>query len=113
MLKSLKGLAFQALFLIFNVNKKVMKRGRPAEIKSEEPPRKFVRTYKYSDGIRTEWTYDLDKYPNGPIKVEVFYPKNYDDMEEEELPKSKRKYLNPYNGKKVAYARARALGIID
>jgi hypothetical protein len=90
-----------------------MKRGRPpVETTTEEAPRKFVRTYKSSDGCKEEWTYDLDKSPNGPIKVEVFYPKNYDEIKEEELPKSKQKYLNPYTGKRVNYQRAKQLGII-
>jgi hypothetical protein len=89
-----------------------MKRGRPAEVKSDEPVKKFVRTYKYPDGCRSEWTYDLDKSPGGPIKVEMFYPKDYDELKEEDLPKSKQKYLNPYTGKKVNYQRAKQLGLI-
>ena len=33
---------------------------------------KFTRTYEDEDTIET-WTYDLDKFPNGPISVEIKY----------------------------------------
>lgn len=90
------------------------KRGRPAsEPTTEEAPRKFIREYKQDDGCSQKWHYDLDKSPNGPIMVEMFYPKEYFNEEiEENLPKTKRKYLNPTNGKMVAYTRAKELGII-
>jgi hypothetical protein len=52
---------------------------------------------------------------NGPINVEIFYPNNYVSFEEEEekLPASKRKYLNPHNGKLVGHFRAKQLGLIN
>lgn len=52
-------------------------RGRPPKVIIEELPRKFVRTVKYSDRTYSEWHYDLDKYPNGPYLVEMFYPEDY------------------------------------
>jgi hypothetical protein len=33
---------------------------------------KFTRVYEDEDTIET-WTYDLDKFPNGPISVEIKY----------------------------------------
>jgi hypothetical protein len=33
---------------------------------------KFTRIYEDEDTIET-WTYDLDKFPNGPISVEIKY----------------------------------------
>ena len=52
---------------------------------------------------------------NGPIKVDISYPNAYVSFEEEEekLPASKRKYLNPNNGKLVGYFRAKQLGLIS
>jgi hypothetical protein len=79
---------------------------------------KFTREYKDYTGCRTVWTYDLKKNPHGPLNVEKFYPKDYNsemevDETNENLPKTKRKYLNPENGKLVAYTRAKVLGLID
>ena len=65
-------------------------RGRPPKVIIEDLPRKFTREYKYSDGASSKWHYDLDKNPNGPLMVEMFYP------EEEIVEKKKKKK----NGKK-------------
>ena len=89
------------------------KKGRPTEKPVEPPSRKFIREYKYEDGSSQKWHYNLDKSPNGPIMVEMFYPEGYFPRDRNEnLPKTKRKYLNPTNGKMVAYTRAKELGII-
>lgn len=94
-----------------------MAKGRPVEQTADSQPRKFIREHKQDDGCSQKWHYDLDKSPNGPIMVEMFYPKGWfkdeiDETENEKLPKTKRKYLNPANGKMVAYTRAKELGII-
>ena len=91
------------------------KRGRPPSINSEEQPTKFTREITYSDGVKQFWTYDLEKRKNGPTKVEITYPTNYSTFEEEQeqIPASKRKYLNPHTGKWVAYGRAKQLGLTD
>lgn len=91
------------------------KRGRPASINPEEQATKFTREIVHSDGVKQFWTYDLEKRPNGPIKVEITYPTNYSTFEEEQeqIPLSKRKYLNPHTGKWVAYGRAKQLGLIN
>jgi len=93
-------------------------KGRPPKLIIEDLPRKFVREYKFRDSTSQKWHYDLDRNPSGnPIEVEMFYPENYFDDEiieiaNDKLPKTKRKYLNPANGKMVAYSRAKELGII-
>ena len=79
---------------------------------------KFNREYNYHTGKRIVWSYDPKKNLNGPHSVEIFYPKGYDDKTEgdptdESIPKTKRKYINPKNGKLVAYTRAKELGLID
>jgi len=79
--------------------------------------RKFTREYVDHTGRRSVWTYDLNKFPNGPIKTEHFTPKSLDQPDEddptnESIPKTKRKYLNPENGKLVGYTRAVQLGLI-
>jgi hypothetical protein len=91
------------------------KRGRPIETKPEEQSTKFIREYISSDKVKQVWTYDLSKFKRGPISVDIYYPSNYVSLEEEEekLPISKRKYLNPNNGKWVAYQRACVLGLIE
>jgi len=91
-----------------------MARGRPVEQIVEAPPRKFTREFKSYNDSSQKWHYDLDKNPNGPFMVEVFYSDNYvcDVDDDESLPKTKRKYFNPKNGKMVAYTRAKELKII-
>ena len=64
-------------------------KGRPPKLIIEDLPRKFVRTFRYKDRSYSEWHYDLDKSPNGPLLVEIFYPDDYFD--EEEKPKKQKK----------------------
>jgi hypothetical protein len=48
------------------------KRGRPAAIIQEEAPRKYTRVYEDEYAIET-WTFDIDKFRNGPIQVDIKY----------------------------------------
>jgi len=48
------------------------RRGRPAAIIQEEAPRKYTRIYEDEYAIET-WTFDIDKFRNGPILVEIKY----------------------------------------
>ena len=95
-----------------------MAKGRPVEQTAESQPKQFIREFKFADGVIQKWHYDLDRNPNGnPIEVEMIYPQGFfedeiDEVENDKLPKTKRKYLNPANGKMVAYTRAKELGII-
>lgn len=66
-------------------------RGRPSKIIIEELPRKFIRTFRYRDSSYSEWHYDLDVNPNGPILVEMFYPEFFFDDEEKKKPRNRRK----------------------
>ena len=94
-------------------------RGRPKE-NTKPLEGKYKRVYNDEDGTKTVWHYDTDRTTRGPVKVEISYPKDYDFRtlderlhdENKELPKTKRKYLNPANDKLVGYTRARALGLI-
>lgn len=115
----------------------IKRRGRPkgavgktkSEIKSErdsiftDTPKQGPRKYKqeYFDivtKIKTIWYYDLDKFDRGPFKTETIYPDNYVDPASDEaasnalLPITKRTWLNPANGKYVAYGRAVQLGLV-
>jgi len=92
-----------------------MKRGRPSSPIIVEPSKKFTHVVKYDDGIVVTWTYNYNKFTNGPVQVDITYPKDYKDLEEiqENLPKTQRTYLNPKNGKTVGYGRAKQLGLID
>jgi hypothetical protein len=48
------------------------RRGRPAAIIQEEAPRKYTRIYEDEYAIET-WTFDIDKFRNGPISVDIKY----------------------------------------
>jgi hypothetical protein len=48
------------------------RRGRPATIIQEEAPRKYTRVYEDEYAIET-WSFDLDKFRNGPISVDIKY----------------------------------------
>jgi hypothetical protein len=79
---------------------------------------KFSREYVDSDGVKSIWKYDLEKYPNGPIEINNTYPQNSKHrnqiLEEEnaKLPLTKRKFNNPASGKEVSYQRAKQLGLV-
>ena len=51
-------------------------RGRPSSIIPPQP-QQFTREYIDSDEIKTIWTYDLKINKNGPISVDIIYPKDY------------------------------------
>lgn len=88
---------------------------RPSFFVATEQPKKFQRVYE-EDGIVSTWTYDLDIFPNGPIDVTNDYPEGYVhpnfDEENDKLPITQQKFLNPANGKMVAYGRAKQLKLI-
>jgi len=88
-------------------------RGRPP-IDDSPPPRQFTRKFTEEDGSVATWYYDLDKFSNGPIKVEITAPVIKETWEEQNAKKSKtqRKYFNPENKKWIGYGRAKQLGII-
>ena len=79
---------------------------------------KFIREYTNDDNTTEIWLYDTDITPNGPINVDIKYPKNYispeDKLKKDErnLPMSKRTFLNQETGKFISYSRAKQLGII-
>ncbi len=39
---------------------------------------KFQREFKNADGTTSTWFYDYKKFPNGPYRVEIGYPKDTD-----------------------------------
>ena len=100
-------------------------RGRPSIDKDQQQIDQFkaniyTKDFKNADGTTDRWYYNLNKYPNGPYKTECdIYnkepmPENKQVViSQESLPKTKRQYINPNNGKLVGYTRARMLGLID
>lgn len=74
--------------------------------------------YKNSDGTTDIWKYDPNLNDRGPYEVEIIYPKNYKspldllENSNDNLPLTKRKYINPANGKLVSYQRAKTLNLI-
>lgn len=94
------------------------RRGRPPIPHIEDKPRQFIRTYKNDDGTIETWSYDLDKRLNGPLEVNIEYPKDWKSPldiigeDQRNLPITKRTFLNQSTGKFVSYQRAKQLGII-
>jgi hypothetical protein len=82
-------------------------------------PKQFTREFTDKDGVKRVWYYDTERFGFNPWKVEMEYPEGYEGEEEvamednENLPKTKKKYMNPANGKMVGYTRARMLGLIS
>ena len=81
--------------------------------------KKMVKVFKDEEtGIVTTYTYAGNSIVNGILKAEFEYPKGYLDQfskkqkRQDNLPKTKRLYLNPATGNEVSYARARALGLL-
>lgn len=80
---------------------------------------KLVSVFKCDiTGITTTYTYRGKSIVSGIEKAEFDYPKGYleqfakEQKRADNLPKTKKLYLNPATGKEVSYARAKALKII-
>ena len=69
-------------------------------------------------GIITTYTYAGNSIVNGMVKAEFEYPKGYLEQfnkkqkQQDNLPKTKRLYLNPATGREVSYSRALSLGLL-
>jgi hypothetical protein len=74
-----------------------------------ENERQFTRTYINDDNTTCVWKYDLDKSVTGPIETTCHYPKNYLGEANSKLNKTNQKYINPANGKEIAYGRYKQL----
>lgn len=88
------------------------------EIDITKNSKQFTREFSDRDGIKIIWHYNVDKYGMNPYKTEIHYPEEDNKYEESEIdnddiPKTKRKYFNPTNNKYVGYTRAKMLGLID
>lgn len=80
---------------------------------------KLVSVFKCDiTGITTTYTYRGSSIVSGMEKAEFDYPKGYlekfakEQSRADNLPKTKRLYLNPATGREVSYARARAIGLL-
>lgn len=93
-----------------------MSRGRPKTVLTEPIIQldKFERVYIDEDGTKQVWKYDLTKSKYNPYETTIEYPKGTKSFEQvqELLPKTKRKYIHPDNGKVINYQRAKELGIV-
>ena len=91
-----------------------MSRGRPKLAEEVPPPRQYTRMFDNGDGSTETWHYNLDKFSNGPFKVDIKYSTNHLTFEEinEALPITKRRYYNPANQKYIGYGRAKQLGLL-
>jgi len=84
---------------------------------NEKPIKKYTQVFKDDISIDT-WVWDKDIFANGPISVTREFlneevQENGLTINNEDLPKTKRRYINPKNGKDVAYFRAKQLGLVD
>lgn len=86
--------------------------------KFKEPKEYITRVYKEKTGVTHTWYFEKDKLNLGPYKVTIDYPKSYtSDTEDKKqankkLSKTKRRFINPKNGKEVSYQRAKQLGLV-
>jgi len=73
----------------------------------------FTKTYTEKSGIIHIWYFNYGKFDRGPFKVEIKYPEGYESFEEQNdnLPITQQKFLNPSNNKLVGYSRAVQLGL--
>jgi hypothetical protein len=87
-------------------------KGRPSE-KPNELLLQYTQVFE-KDGIKTIWTWDKAKFKTGPISVEIEYPKDFKNFEEEQasLPATKRQYFDEEAGYYVGYQTAKKKGII-
>jgi len=74
----------------------------------------YKQVFVSEDKVKVTWTWDSSKFKRGPISVDIDYPKNFKDFEEEqeELPVTKRKYFDEQEGYYVGYQTAKKKGII-
>jgi hypothetical protein len=91
-----------------------MAKNNKEEILNKKPSKKEIIL---TDEISTDtWVYN-DKGHLLEVKLDwdkVYLKKYKEDIEfQRSLPKYKRQYLNPENGKYVGYARAKALGFFE
>jgi len=99
----------------------IKKRGRPpksppqSSLTENNEDGSFTRTIHYDDNVIINWTYNLKKFNKGPVCINIEYPIKYSTLEDEQesLPLTQRKYLNPNNGKWIGYQRAKQLGLTD
>lgn len=56
----------------------------------QENQNKFTRIHKWDDGITLTWYYDFTKTSSGPYRVEVTYPKDWNDPSKKKKEKKKR-----------------------
>jgi hypothetical protein len=98
----------------------VKRRGRPTIDKDQQQVDQFkanifTKDFKNADGTVDRWYFDLNRYPRGAYKTEmdIYNAQKQPEFKQEDLPKSKRQYLNEATGKLVGYTRARMLGLID
>lgn len=109
------------------------------EIAQKSNPKKFIREFiNIETKIKQTWHYDLEKFGNGPYKIETSYPdwlqtynekqtsaeikkaggnnSNKDwkngDCEDDSLPLTQRRYWSESTSKFVGYTRARNLSLI-
>jgi len=87
-------------------------KGRPSE-KPNEPLFQYTQVFE-NNGYKTIWTWDKTKFKNGPVSVEIEYPREYKSFEEEQasLPVTKRQYFDEESGYYVGYQTAKKKGII-
>ena len=98
-----------------SVGKPKVEKTRFSQYTEVKGPKIFTREYlNEKTGIKSTWYYDLDKFGNGPYRVENIFPEGYVDeipQNDEDLPLTKREWVNPANGKMVGYTRAIQLGL--
>jgi hypothetical protein len=76
------------------------RRGRPATIIQEEAPRKYTRVYEDEYAIET-WNFDLDKFRNGPISVDIKYKAGAEKAIKQQIKQTKQDKKTARQMKKI------------
>ena len=76
------------------------RRGRPATIIQEEAPRKYTRVYEDEYAIET-WNFDLDKFRNGPISVDIKYKAGAEKAIKQQIKQTKQDKKTSRQMKKI------------
>jgi hypothetical protein len=76
------------------------RRGRPATIIQEEAPRKYTRVYEDEYAIET-WSFDLDKFRNGPISVDIKYKAGAEKAIKQQIKQTKQDKKTARQMKKI------------
>lgn len=80
-------------------------RGRPQD--NDTPVLEYIQEFKDYTGIKYKWEWNLNKFPNGPLSVEIFDPQfTISEKLLRELELLEKKYETKAGGRKPRVSKA-------